>query len=184
MTYREWRAVYIDKSKTFDAWQKEMEAKYRADSLTSTTTRGNVDKSKTGSTGEENILRRPTTNKGAFAHLKVPMQLRAIKQICRNYGVDISKLKIKIQREEDLLNYFYAGSAAPEYIGRVDLFPHAFANEDELLRTIIHEGCHVKQFIKYGSVYVQEHRKEMEEVAERYERFFLNIVKRRVHHGS
>ena len=30
MTYKDWKAVYIDKSKTFDAWQKEMEAKYAA----------------------------------------------------------------------------------------------------------------------------------------------------------
>ena len=155
-----------------------------AEGLTVLVPRGNVNKNKTATTGGESTLSRPTTNKGAFAHLKIPMQLRAIKQICRNYGVDISMLRIKIQRGEDLLNYFYAGSAAPEYMGRVDLFPRAFADEDELLRTIIHEGCHVKQFIKYGSVYVQEHRKEMEEVAERYERFFLNIVKRRVHHGS
>lgn len=35
-------------------------------------------------------------------------------------------------------------------VGRIDLTPHAFANEEELLRTIIHEGCHVKQLKKYG----------------------------------
>ena len=30
MTYKDWKAVYIDKTKTFDAWQKEMDTKYAA----------------------------------------------------------------------------------------------------------------------------------------------------------
>ena len=42
MSYKDWRAVYIDKTKTFEQWQKEMDAKYRADSLTSTVARSNV----------------------------------------------------------------------------------------------------------------------------------------------
>ena len=44
MTYRDWKTVYIDKSKPFDAWRAEKDAQYRADSLTSTVPRGNVDK--------------------------------------------------------------------------------------------------------------------------------------------
>ena len=133
---------------------------------------------------EENDFQRPSANRGAFAHLKVPMQKRVVVQICRKYEVKIAELKIKIQYHEELLKFPIAGSAAPEDIGRIDLYPNAFANEEEILRTVIHEGCHVKQFKKYGSIYVQEHRKEMEDVAERYERFFLRIVKRRKHHGA
>ena len=108
------------------------------------------------------------------------MQKRAVEQICRKYGVDIAGLTIKIQRSEELLRYPYAGSAAPEDVGRIDLLPRAFANEEQLLRTVIHEGCHVKQFKKYGSIYVQENRIPMERVAERYEDFFLKIVIKRV----
>ena len=107
------------------------------------------------------------------------MQKRAVVQICREYGVDISGLKIKIQRDEELLKFFIAGSAAPEDIGRIDLLPIAFTNEEEMLRTVIHESCHVKQFKKYGSAYVQENRILMERVAKRYENFFLKIVQRR-----
>ncbi len=44
MNYREWKAVYIDKSKPFDAWRAEKDAQYKADSLTSTASRGNFDK--------------------------------------------------------------------------------------------------------------------------------------------
>ena len=122
---------------------------------------------------------RPLANRGVFAHLEVPMQKRAVVQICRKYGVDISRLKIKIQRDEELLKFFIAGSAAPEDIGRIDLLPLAFTNEEKILRTVIHEGCHVKQFKKYGSTYVQENRILMERVAKRYENFFLKIVQRR-----
>lgn len=119
---------------------------------------------------------RRKSNNGAFKNLKIPMQLKAVGQICRKYGVDISGLKIKIQRSEELLKYFYAGSADPKYIGRIDLFPNAFKDEEQILRTVIHEGCHVKQFKKYGSDYVQENRAAMERVAERYEEFFFRII--------
>ena len=130
-----------------------------------------------------NDLQRPSANRGIFAHLEVPMQKRAVVQICRKYGVDISGLRIKIQRDEELIKYLYAGSAAPDQVGRIDLFPNAFINEEQLLRTIIHEGCHVRQFKKYSPVYVQEHRKEMEDVAYRYEDIFWRIVKRRISNG-
>ena len=124
---------------------------------------------------------RPATNNGAFSHLKIPMQLRAVKQLCRKYGIDISGLQIKIQRTEELLRLALADSAAPEDIGRIDLFPNAFADEEQLLRTVIHEGCHVKQFRKYGSAYVQENVIFMERVASRYEEFYLRIVRRKNH---
>ena len=134
--------------------------------------------SKTPHNAEEN-LQRPTTNRGAFAHLEVPMQLRAVKQICRKYGVDISELRIKIQRGEDLLRADFAGMTAYEDIGRIDLTPHAFLNEEQLVRTIIHEGCHVKQLKKYGREYVQMNILHMEKTAKRYEDFFTRLVKRR-----
>ena len=87
----------------------------------------------------------------------------------------------KIQRSEDWLNakYKYAGMTDYYDVGRIDLTPHAFATEEELLRTVIHEGCHVKQLKKYGREYAQENIIQMEQVAERYERFFLQVVKRR-----
>ena len=109
------------------------------------------------------------------------MQLKAVKQICRKYDVDISGLRIKIQRSEDLLRADFAGMTAYENVGRIDLTPHAFANEEQLLRTIIHEGCHVKQLKKYGRQYAQENVLLMERVAKRYEEFYWRIARRRVH---
>ena len=48
-------------------------------------------------------LQRPSANRGVFAHLEVPMQKRAVIQICRKYGIDISELRIKIQRDKEML---------------------------------------------------------------------------------
>ena len=149
--------------------------------LTSPTRNANVTQQiqSTTETNRDEGFQRPATNQGAFSHLKVPMQLRAVKQVCRRYGVDTSGLKIKIQRNEEVLRLLIAGAAAPESVGRIDLLPNAFIDEEQLIRTIIHEGCHVKQFQKYGAAYVQANRLLMERVAERYEEFFWRIVKRR-----
>ncbi len=59
----------------------------------------------------------------------------------------------------------FAKIAAPEDIGRIDLLPKAFVDEEQLLRTVIHEGCHVKQFKKYGSSYVQENQMLIKKIA-------------------
>lgn len=125
-------------------------------------------------------MKRRKFNLGVFEHLQIPMQKKSIVSVCKKYGVDISVLKIKIQRDEGLLNAFFAGTTAYEDVGRIDLTPNAFKNEEELLKTIIHERIHVKQLLKYGKDYVQAHRNYMEKVAERGEEFFYRIVKRRV----
>ena len=127
----------------------------------------------------ENSMERRTENQGEFAHLQVPMQKRAVEEICRDYGVSLAGISGHIQRASELLHIDIAGSAAPEHIGRIDLFPQAFKDIEQLLRTVIHEGAHVKQLRKYGKEYVQNNRLKMEVVARRYENFFYRIAKRR-----
>ena len=131
---------------------------------------------------EQIELNRKNANQGAFAPLQVPLQLKSVKQVCRKYDVDITRLRIKIQRGEDLLRADFAGMTAYENVGRIDLTPHAFADEEQLLRTIIHEGCHVRQFKKYGAAYVQENKFFMEQAAKRYEEFYYGIIARRARH--
>lgn len=156
MTYPDYKKVYLDKTMTLEQWQAGL------------------------INGVDNtIMNRRDSNSGVFKDLKITMQKQAVVKICRAYGVDISDLKIKIQRSEELLKYFYAGSADPKYIGRIDSFPNAFNDVEQLLRTVIHEGCHVKQFKKYGAAYVQENRLAMERVAERYENFFFSLITKR-----
>ena len=93
---------------------------------------------------------RKTKNQGAFVVLEIPMQKRAVIQTARKYGVDLKGITIKIQRSEALLALSICGSADPKNIGRIDLFPKAFATEEELVKTLLHETCHVKQYQKYG----------------------------------
>lgn len=64
-------------------------------------------------------------------------------------------------------------------IGRIDLFPNAFSDEEQLIRTVIHEECHVKQLKKYGKEYAQEHLQEMEKQAYRLENVYYHILKKR-----
>ena len=91
------------------------------------------------------------------------------------YDLKTHEISYKIQLDKGSIRGGYYGSSDPRYIGRVDLFPNAFRDEDELLKTIIHENCHVLQFKKYGSIYVQHHMDRMEVVARRFESFFFYV---------
>ena len=121
------------------------------------------------------LLNRKKNNIENFSGLDVLMTMKSVKALCRKYNLKTHGIIYKIQRDRGLVRKKYYGSADPRNIGRIDLFPLAFSNETELLRTIIHENCHVMQFKKYGSVYVQDHRVEMEKVAYRFEAFFFKI---------
>lgn len=124
-------------------------------------------------------MNRKDKNVGAFSELKIPMQKRAVLSICKKYGVDTSGLIIKIQRSEDFLKLPFYGSTDYNYIGRIDLFPCAFIDEEQLIRTVIHEKCHVKQLRRYGKQYAQDNLDIMEKQAYRFERIYYHILKRR-----
>ena len=126
-----------------------------------------------------NKTTRRNDNIGSFASLEIPMQKREVLKIAREYGFDTTGITYKIQRSQKLLKLPYMASAAPKPIGRVDLFPNAFANKTELIKTLIHEKAHIKQFKKYGVDYVRANRKRMEDVAERYEEFWFLVLRRR-----
>lgn len=112
-------------------------------------------------------LYRKNANSGAFASLEIPMQKRSVTQICKKYGIDIDGISFKIQRDESFLqlSVSYFGSADPDNIGRIDLFPNAFADEEQLVRTIIHEKTHIEQLKKHGKEYCQKNLAQMEKEA-------------------
>lgn len=124
---------------------------------------------KSSTIGLNRSVQRKEKNTGAFVNLKVTMQKRVVKDIANEYGIDLSGLTIKIQRSESLLSLSLYGSTDYDNIGRIDLFPNAFQDEEQLVRTLIHEKCHVEQLRKYGKKYVQEHLDEMEQEAYAYE---------------
>lgn len=135
---------------------------------------------KVGKSGTIPKPKRRVKNIGSFEKLEIPMQKRAVERLAKKYGVKIDDLSIRIQREEAMLEMPFLGSTDYDNIGRIDLFPNAFIDEETILRTIIHERCHVLQLRKYGKKYTQEHINEMEDVAYKFEDFWYNIVRKRV----
>lgn len=107
------------------------------------------------------------------------MQLKEVKRLAKDAQVDLEGLKIKIQRDEALLRLAYTGSAASEQIGRIDLFPNSFKDEEQLLRTLVHEKVHVEQYKKYGSEYVMNNREFFEKEAEKLEEEWYNEYKKK-----
>lgn len=134
--------------------------------------------------GKDGIIKesmnRRNKNIGEFSELKIPMQKKAILNVCKKYNVETSGLRFKIQRDEKMLSMPFYGSTDYDDIGRIDLFPNAFTDEEQLIRTIIHEKCHVKQLKKHGKKYAQEHLQEMEKQAYRLESLYYHILKKRV----
>ena len=130
----------------------------------------------------ENALTRRDKNIGAFAELEIPMQKRAVIKVCNKYGIDIKGLRFKIQREEYYLHFEHDvfGSADDEDIGRIDLFPKAFSNEEQLVRTIVHERLHVLQLRKHGKEYCRQHLGLMERQAYWFEDAIYPILRKRV----
>lgn len=92
---------------------------------------------------------RRSTNVGAFTELKEPMQLKYVKKVCKEAGIDYSGIKIRIEHNSDLIGRQLYGYTDPG--GKsVTLYPDAFTNREELIRTLGHERTHIMQFELYG----------------------------------
>lgn len=124
--------------------------------------------------------KRKETNAGKYKDLEVPMQKRYIEKNASKYGLNLQDMSIKIQRDEGLIGLPLCGSTDYDSIGRIDLFPSAFKDEETLVKTIIHERCHVLQLRKHGKDYCQNHIDKMEKEAYRFEDFWYNVVRKRV----
>lgn len=131
-------------------------------------------------TKETKHLERRTENVGAFKELKVPMQMKSVKRVVQKYGVSLKGIKIKIQRDdENLINSDICGMAGYESQNRIDLCPLAFRDEEQLIKTIVHEKEHLEQYKEHGHKYVLVHIKEFDDKAEQkanevYEEFQKN----------
>lgn len=121
---------------------------------------------------------RKNENIGAFSNFGIPMQKRAVLKLCAKYGVSTEGLTIKIQRDENLLGLPFCGSADYDNIGRIDLFPKAFTDEEQLIKTVLHEKCHVLQLQRHGKKYVQDNLDKMEKAASKFETIYYNALKR------
>lgn len=177
--------TYLNGRKAQDVWSKtkwdisdeELEQMKKAGSRQPARMVDNSAKS--GIMGVGRKLDRREQNIGAFSELRVPMQKREVLSLCRKYSIDTNGITFKIQRSEKLLALPFYGSTDYNNIGRIDLFPSAFSSEEELLKTILHEKCHVMQLKKYGKNFAQQNLDVMEKQAYRFESIFYNMIKKR-----
>ena len=172
------KTYYVPSDMTYKDWKKSM-VEGQVDNLKVTNDGKHLTNVSLNDTIELNrSIERKNVNTGAFSNLKIPMQKRKVKEIAQKYGVDTSGLTIKIQRSEKLLSLSIFGSTDYKNIGRIDLFPNAFIDEEQLIRTLVHEKHHISQLKKYGYQYVQDHLSEMEKEAYAFEEnWFINQKK-------
>lgn len=121
---------------------------------------------------------RNSSNKGAFSHLPEKMSKKHIREIAKEYGISLAGMSINIDKNEELLNLFFAGRADPESVGGITFFPNAFKSKEELLRTLYHERLHVLQFKEYGVDFVQNNRRYFEDITEQAEEQFIENLKK------
>lgn len=120
---------------------------------------------------------RSTHNKGAFSMLPERMTKKHIREIAKEYDIDLNGVTINIDNNEELLKIPYTGRADPEKVGGITFFPNAFKSKEDLLRTLYHEKVHISQYKEYGVKYVQDNRELFERLAYDLENDFINNLK-------
>lgn len=183
MTYAQW-IKHVDENHGSGTWETERQKilkLYRSKRKNTTRAQNVVDNgAKSGIIGLNRSAKRRESNIGVFQNLEIPMQKREVHRVLDKYGISSKGLTLKIQRSEKLLSLPFYGATDYNNIGRIDLFPNAFTNEEQLVRTVVHEKCHVLQLKKYGKIYVQNNIELMERQAERFENLYYSILKKRV----
>ena len=93
---------------------------------------------------------RKRANKGAFSGLVERMSKKRIRELAKEYDIDLTGISLNIDFNEELLSLAYTGRADSESVGGITFFPNAFRDKETLLRTLYHELQHVKQFKEFG----------------------------------
>jgi len=92
---------------------------------------------------------RKTQNIGEFSNLKEPMQMRHVKNILSEMGIDYKGIEIDIIRDKELIGkgiFGYTFSNGK----RVQLYPDAFSDREQLVKTLGHERVHCEQIKLFG----------------------------------
>ena len=121
---------------------------------------------------------RKRANKGAFSELTERMSKKRIREIAKEYDIDLTGISVNIDFNEELLRLAYTGRADSESVGGITFFPNAFRDKETLLRTLYHELQHVKQFKEFGTEYVQNNIGEFEKLAYKAEDAFVESLRK------
>ena len=133
-----------------------------------------------GNSGNIN-LNRQTENVGAFSDLQERISKKTVRNVAKEYGVDMKGITITVDKNEELLSLPFAGSANANKIGEITFMPNAFKDRETLIRTVFHEKLHVEQYKKYGAEFVSANSARFEQEAyEEEEKFIIELKKRGV----
>ena len=91
---------------------------------------------------------RKDKNIGAFSMLKISMQKRKVLELCNKYNIDTKGITFKIQRSESFLKLPLYGATDYNNIGRIDLFPNAFIDEEQFIKNSIARKMSLKTIKK------------------------------------
>ena len=99
-----------------------------------------------------NAFRRVSNEGTPFAKLSEPMQLRHVRSVISEMGIDYKDIKIKIERDIGALGSGFMGVTNDRGTG-VNLFPDAFRSREQLVKTLGHERIHVEQIRLWGGTH-------------------------------
>ncbi|MGM9594163.1 MAG: phage minor capsid protein [Candidatus Onthomonas sp.] len=121
------------------------------------------DKRRADANASERQFRR-TKNIGAFAQLEEVMELKHVRSVAADMGLELDGAKLQIVRDEALLEQDYFGYTFPDG-SRIQLYPKAFQTREQLVRTLGHEYIHLRQVRENGIVKTAEELFEREREA-------------------
>jgi len=119
-------------------------------------------------------LRRSASRAGGLSDLASPMTKAHVKAIAERGGVGLKGVELRIVRDPELVGSGVCGEATTK---RITLYPDAFWDDEQLLRTIGHERTHVAQIDLYGEpiMWTQEEWDLYEEAAYGSEQAFVDF---------
>ena len=97
-----------------------------------------------------NGFARRTQNIGAFSGLSEIMELKNVRDVIKKTDADYSGVKLVIERNEEMIGYGYYAVTMDDG-SAVHFFPDAFGSREQLVKTVAHEGEHLRQ-IRDGRV--------------------------------
>lgn len=95
----------------------------------------------------EELVRREA-NAGAFAELRVPLRLRAVRRVAEQADIGLDGVRIRVVGDPELVGVPVSGHT---WDGEtVELFPEAFRSSETLIRTLAHERTRIYQQRVFG----------------------------------
>lgn len=117
-------------------------------------------------------------NVNEYSELKEPMQMRHVKAVINDMGVDYSDIEIDIIRDEALIGKGIYGYTFPNG-KRVQLYPDAFSDREQLVKTLGHERVHCEQIKLFGRSRNDSEAKYYEKGPTFSEEFWWSLYKER-----